>query len=86
MLDVNALQLDDMKLVFSPDVKNVLRREVVKMKGIKWCLALKVILQKSVGPALVSDPQAVFNTDMVLGLIGSDCEDYLKAALENVMR
>ena len=35
VLDVNALQFDDMKLVFSRDVKNVLRREDVKRKGIK---------------------------------------------------
>ena len=86
VLDVNALQLDDMKLVFSRDVINVLRREVVKRKGIKWSLALKVIMHKSVDPAVVTDPPAVFNTDMVVGLIGSDYEDDLKAAFENVMQ
>ena len=38
VLDVNALQIDDMKLIFSQDVKNILQREVVKR--IKWNLAL----------------------------------------------
>ena len=69
VLDVNALQLDDMKLVFSRDLKNVLRREFVKRKGIMWSLALKVIMHKSVDPAVVTDPPSVFNTDMVVGLI-----------------
>ena len=75
VLGVNALQLDDMKLVFSRDVKNVLRREVVKRKGIKWSLGLKVIMHKSVDPAVVIDPPAVFNTDKVVGLIGSNYHD-----------
>ena len=73
-LDVNALQLDDMKFVFSQDVKNVLQREAVKRLGIKWNLALKVIMHKSVAPDVVTDPPTVFDTDMVIGLIGSDYE------------
>ena len=85
-LDVNALQLDDMELVFSRDVKNLLQREVVKSKSIKWNLALKAIMYKSVGPDVVTDPPAGFNTDMVVGLIGSNYEDDLKAAFENVMQ
>ena len=86
VLHVNALQLDDLKLVFSQDVKNVLRREVVNRKGIKWSLTLKVIMHKSVDPAVVTDPPAVFNTDMVVGLIGSNYDDDLKAAFNNVMQ
>ena len=70
-----------MQLVFSQDVKNVLRREVVKRKGIKWSLALQVIMQKSVDPAVVTDLPAVFNTDMVVGLIGSDYDDELRSTL-----
>ena len=86
MLDVNVLQLDDMKLVFSRDVKIVLRRQIVKRKGITLSLALKVIMHKSVDPAVVADPPAVLNTDMVVGLIGSKYEDDLKAAFSNVMQ
>ena len=86
MLHVNVLQLDDMKLVFSRDVKNVLRIEVVKRKGIKWSLALKVIMHKSVDPAVVTDPPAVFNTDMVVGLIVSNYDDDFNAAFNNVMQ
>ena len=67
-------------------MKNVLRREVVQSKGIKWSLALKVIMHKSVDPAVVTDPPAVFNTDMVVGLIGSNYEDDLKTAFNNVMQ
>ena len=47
---------------------------------------MKVIMHKSVDPAVVTDPAAVINTDMVVGLIGSDYEDELKAAFENVMQ
>ena len=47
---------------------------------------MKVIIHKSVDPAVVTDPPAVLNTDMVVGLIGSDYEDDLKAAFENVMQ
>ena len=86
VLDVNALQRDDMKLVFSRGVKNVLWREVLKRKGIKLSLALKVIMHLSVDPAVVTDPPAVFNADMVVGLIGSNYEDELKTAFENVMQ
>ena len=43
-------------------------------------------MHKSVDPAVVTDPPAVFNTDMVVGLIGSDYEDDLKAAFRNVMQ
>ena len=50
------------------------------------CLALKVIMHKSVDPAVVTDPPAVFNTDMVVGLIGSDYEDDLEAAFNSVMQ
>ena len=75
MLDVNALQLDDMELVFSRDVINLLQREVVKRKGIKWSVALKVIMHKSVDPAVVTDPPTVFNTYMVVGLIGLNYEE-----------
>ena len=82
VLHVNAIQLDDMKLVFSRDVKSVLRREVVKRKGIKWSLSVKVIMHKSVDPCF---SPAVFNTDMVVGFIGSDYEDDFKAAFNNVM-
>ena len=84
-LDVNALQLDDMELVFSRDVKNVLLREVVKRKGIKWNLALKAIMYKSVDPDVVTDPPAVFNTDMLLGLIWTNYGEELNAAYENVI-
>ena len=75
-----------MELVFSRDVKNLLQREVVKRKGSKWSLALKAIMHKSVDPDVVTDPPAVFNIDMVVGLIGSNYEDDLKAAFENVMQ
>ena len=85
-LDVNALQLDDMELVFSRDVKNLLRREVVNRKGIKWNLALKAIMHESVDPDVVTNPPAVFDTDMVVGLIGSNYADELKAVFENVMQ
>ena len=67
-------------------MKNVIRKEVVKREGIKWDLALKAIMYKSVDPDVVTDPPAVFNTDMVIGLIGSNCGDELKAAFENVMQ
>ena len=86
VLHVNALKLHDMESVFSRDVKNLLQREVVKRKGIKWSLALKAIMYKSVDPDVVTDPPIVFNTDMVVGLMGSNYEDDLKAAFENVMQ
>ena len=41
---------------------------------------------KSADPAVVTDPPAVFNTYMVIGLIRSNYEDELKAAFENVMQ
>ena len=75
-----------MELVFSRDVKNVLQREVVARKGIKWNLALKVTMYKLVDPDVVTDPPAVFNTNIVWGLIGTNYENELKAAFENVMR
>ena len=50
-------------------MKNLLQREVVKRKGIKWVLALKAIMYKSVEPDVVTDAPAVLNTDMVVGLI-----------------
>ena len=50
VLHVNALQLDDLKLVFSQAVKNVLRREVVKRKGIKWSLAFMAIMSTYLSP------------------------------------
>ena len=75
-----------MELVFSRDVKNLLQGEVVKRKGIKGNLALKAIMYKSVDRDVVTDPPAVFNTDMVVGLIGSNYEYDLKAAFENVMQ
>ena len=83
---MSTLYNDYMKLVFSRDVKNVLRREVAKRKDIKWSIALKVIMHKSVDPAVVTDPPAVFNTDMVVGLIGSNYADDLKAPFNNVMQ
>ena len=43
-------------------------------------------MYKSVDPDVVTDPPTVFNTDMVVGLIGSNYDDYLKAAFENVMQ
>ena len=47
---------------------------------------MKVIMYKSVDPAVVTDPPAVFNTDMVVGLIESNYDDDLKAAFNNVMQ
>ena len=84
-LNVNALQLGDMESIITQDVKNLLQREVVARKGMKWNLALKAIMYKPTDPDVVTDPPAVFNTDMVLGLIGSNYEDELKAAYENVI-
>ena len=65
-IDVNAQQFDDVKLVFSQDVKNVLRREAVNRFSIKWNLALKVIMHKSGAPDVVTDPPAVFDIDIVI--------------------
>ena len=75
-----------MKLVFSKIVKNVLRGEVVKRKDIKKNLALNAIMHKSVDPAAVTNPPAVFNTDMMVGLIGSEYEDDSNSEFENVMQ
>ena len=81
-LNINALNLDDVKLVFSRDVKKLLQREVITRFGIKWSLALKVIIYKAVDPDIFTDPPATFNTDMVMGLIGSDYDEDLNAAFE----
>ena len=62
-------------MLFSQDVKNLLKTEVVKRKGRKWSVTLKAIMYKSVDPDVVTDPPALFNTDMVVGLIGSNYED-----------
>ena len=70
-LNVNALQLGDMEPIITQDVKNLLQREVVARKDIKWSVSLKAIMYKLVAPDVVTDPPAVFNTDMVWGLIGS---------------
>ena len=86
VLHVNALKLDDMESVFSRDVKNLLQTEVIKRKGMKWNVSLKAIMYKPTDPDVVTDPPAVFNTDMVVGLIGSDYEEELKAAFEKVMQ
>ena len=86
MLDLNALQLEDMKLIFSQDVKNILQSEVVKRFGIKWNLGLKAIMYKPIDPSITTNPPAVFNTDMMVGLIGSNYEDDLNSAYENVMQ
>ena len=63
-LNVNALQLDDMESIITQDVKNLLQREVVARKGIKWSVSLKAIMYKLVAPDVVTDPPAVFNTYM----------------------
>ena len=47
---------------------------------------MKVIMHKSIDPAVVTDPPAVFDTDMVVGLIGSNYDDNLKAAFNNMMQ
>ena len=47
---------------------------------------MKVIMHKSVDPTVVTDPPAVCNTDMVVGLIESNYYDDLKAAFNNVMQ
>ena len=47
---------------------------------------MKAIMHKSVDPDVVTNPPAVFDTDMVAGLIGSNYEDELKAAFDNVMQ
>ena len=70
MLHVNALKPDDMESVFSRDVKNILQREVVARKGMKWNLALKAIMYKPTDPDVVTDPPAVFKAVMVVGFIG----------------
>ena len=84
-LNIDTINLDDVKLVFSRDVKKLLQREVVARKGIKWSLALKVIMYKAVDPDIFTDPPATFNTDMVMGLIGSDYDEDLNVAFNNVM-
>ena len=84
-LNIDTINLDDVKLVFSRDVKKLLQREVVARKGIKWSLALKVIMYKAVDPNVFTDLPATFNTDMVMGLIGSDYDEDLNVAFNNVM-
>ena len=85
-LNINALNLDDIKLVFSRDVKKLLQREVVARLGIKWSLALKVIMYKAVDPDIFTDSPVTFNTDMLAGLIGSDYDEDLNVAFDNVMK
>ena len=43
-------------------------------------------MHKSVDPAVVTSSPVVFNTYMLAGFIGSDYEDDLKAAFNNVMQ
>ena len=43
-------------------------------------------MYKPADPDVVTDPPAVFNTNMTMGLIGTNYEDELKATYENVMR
>ena len=70
-LDGNVLQqLGGMELLFSQDVKNLLQTEVVRRKGMKWSLALKAIMYKPSDPDVVTDPPAVFNTNMKMGVVG----------------
>ena len=53
---------------------------------MKWNLALKAIMYKPSDPDVVTDPPAVFNTNMKMGVVGTNYEDELKAAFENVMQ
>ena len=86
-LNINALNMDEVKLIFSRDVKKLLRREVVARLGIKWNLELKVNMYNAVKPNVFTDPPTttIFSTDMLAGLIGTDYEEDLNAAFDNVM-
>ena len=82
---LNTKNFNDVKLTFTEDLQNLLRREVADRKGIKWHLAMKAILYKLTDPSIVTDPPAVFNTDAIWGLIGSDYEEELNSAFANVI-
>ncbi len=83
---LNTCELKNVKLAFTQDMSYILRREVMERKGMKWHSSLKVKLCKALNPSVETDPPAVFNTDAVWGLIGSNYEDDMNAAFDNVMR
>ena len=43
-------------------------------------------MYKAVVPDIFTDPPATFNTDKVMALIGSDYDEHLNAAFDNVMK
>ncbi len=83
---LNTHQLDDVKLAYSRCAQHILRREVAWRKGIKWHSSLKVKMVKATDPTIETDPPAVFNTDAVWGLLGSNYDEDLQVAFDNVMR
>ena len=53
---------------------------------MKWNLSLKVIMYKPTDPSVVTDPPAVFNTDAIFGLIGSNYDSDLNSAFYILMQ
>ncbi len=86
---LNTYKLKDVKLTFTQDMSYILRREVADRKSMKWHSSLKVKLCKAIDPSVETDPPdqlKLINTDAVWGLIGSNYEDDMNAAFDDVMQ
>ncbi len=83
---LNTSNFDDVRMAIIQDAQSLLRREVAVRKSLKWYLAVKAILYKAMDPSVVTDPPAVFNTNAMLGFIGSDYDAALNIAYGSVIK
>ena len=77
--------MDNLKSAMGVDAISVLQKEVAVQHGIKWYFALTLAFRKAASLNMITDPPVVSHTEPKMGLMGTNYEQELSKALEEMM-
>ena len=77
--------IDNLKSAMGVDAITVLQKEVAVQHGIKWYFGLTLTFRKAASSDVITDPPVVLHTEPKMGLRGTNYEQELSEAFEEMI-